>query len=176
MVASLDLSSGGAQCRQMPWHAGYVTPYHHTTPTSPTQYSVDRQSTAIKTDENCCKIVYCRAVITRSITTSCCNRLVVKWRIASAFWRIRLIIWTAAPPNVPLSVGIRAPPMVPWAPRVHASNHRCKKTFLRFLFRLLFTFLTFFYFPNVCHLYKTLAKFRAAGRLTRSTFKITATK
>jgi len=29
MVASLDLSSGGAQCRQIPWHAGYVTPYHH---------------------------------------------------------------------------------------------------------------------------------------------------
>jgi len=26
MVASLDLSSGGAQWRQMPWHAGYVTP------------------------------------------------------------------------------------------------------------------------------------------------------
>jgi len=26
IVASLDLSSGGAQCRQIPWHAGYVTP------------------------------------------------------------------------------------------------------------------------------------------------------
>lgn len=26
-VASLDLSNGGAQCLQIPWHAGYVTPY-----------------------------------------------------------------------------------------------------------------------------------------------------
>jgi len=37
-------------------------------------------------------------------------------------------------------------------------------------------FLTFFYFPNVFYFKKTLAKFRAASGLTRSTFKITATK
>ena len=43
------------------------------------------------------------------------------------------------------------------------------KTFFTFFFILVtfFTFLTFFYY---------LAKFRAASRLTRSTFKITATK
>jgi len=53
-----------------------------------------------------------------------------------------------------------------------------KKTFLRFFlfwsrFLRFSTFLilqTFFYFK------KTLAKFRAASRLTRSTFKVTATK
>jgi len=48
------------------------------------------------------------------------------------------------------------------------AGHRCKKPFLRFL--------AFFYFPNGFYLKKTLAKFRAASRLTRSTFKITATK
>ena len=47
--------------------------------------------------------------------------------------------------------------------------HRCKKTFF-------YVFNVFFYFPNVFYLKKTLAKFRAASRLTRSTFKITATK
>ena len=26
IVANLDLSNGGAQCLQIPWHAGYVTP------------------------------------------------------------------------------------------------------------------------------------------------------
>lgn len=30
MVASRDLSSGGAQCLQIPWQAGYVTPCGHT--------------------------------------------------------------------------------------------------------------------------------------------------
>jgi len=35
---------------------------------------------------------------------------------------------------------------------------------------------TFFYFPNVFLFLKTFAKFRAASRPTRSTFKITATK
>jgi len=45
-----------------------------------------------------------------------------------------------------------------------------------FYFGHVFTFLTFFYFPSVFLILKTLAKFRAASRLTRSTFKITATK
>ena len=65
-----------------------------------------------------------------------------------------------------------------YATNIHGRRHRCKKTFLRF-FSVLVTylrFLTCFYFPNVFRLKKTLAKFRAASRLTRSTFKITATK
>jgi len=33
-----------------------------------------------------------------------------------------------------------------------------------------------FYFPNVFYLKKTFEKFTAASRLTRSTFRITATK
>ena len=53
------------------------------------------------------------------------------------------------------------------------ATHRCKKRFLRF-----------FYFGHVLRILlskrflfkKTLAKFRAASRLTRSTFKITAAK
>ena len=44
-----------------------------------------------------------------------------------------------------------------------------------FYFGHVFTFFLRF-FPNVYYLKKTLAKFRAASRLTRSTFKITATK
>ena len=51
------------------------------------------------------------------------------------------------------------------------------KTFLRFF--ILVTFFYVFnviYFPNVFLFKKTLAKFRSASRLTRSTFKITATK
>ena len=49
--------------------------------------------------------------------------------------------------------------------------HRCKKTFFTFLFWSRFLrFLTFFYFLNVFYL-KTLAKFRAASRLTRSNFQ-----
>jgi len=54
--------------------------------------------------------------------------------------------------------------------------HNVKKRFLRFYSGHVFTFLSFFYFPNVFYFLKTLAKFRAASRLTRSTFKITATK
>ena len=57
------------------------------------------------------------------------------------------------------------------------TKHRCKKTFSTFLFwspfyiyNVFFIFQKFFYFK------KALAKFRAASRLTRSTFKITATK
>jgi len=52
------------------------------------------------------------------------------------------------------------------------------KTFFTFFyFGHVFTFLTFcFYFPNVFLFLKTLAKFRAARRLTRSNFKVTATK
>jgi len=46
-----------------------------------------------------------------------------------------------------------------------------KNVFTFFYFVTFFTFLTFFYFFK-----KTLAKFRAASRLTRNTFKITATK
>jgi len=57
------------------------------------------------------------------------------------------------------------------------TNHTCKKCFLRFFILVTFcNVLTFFYFPKVFYLKKTLAKFRAASRLTRSTFKITATK
>ena len=54
---------------------------------------------------------------------------------------------------------------------------RCKKRFFTFFsyFGHVFMFLTFFYFPKV-FFKKTLAKFRVASRLTRSTFKITATK
>jgi len=51
-----------------------------------------------------------------------------------------------------------------------------KNVFYFFYFWSLFTFLTFFYFPNVFYFKKTLAKFRAASRLIRSTFAITATK
>jgi len=52
-----------------------------------------------------------------------------------------------------------------------------KKRFLRFFILVTFLrFLAFFYFPDVLFLKETLAKFRAASRLTRSTFKITATK
>jgi len=54
------------------------------------------------------------------------------------------------------------------------------KTFLRFFYILVtffFTFLMFFfYFQNFFFIFKPLAKFRAASRLTRSIFKITATK
>jgi len=57
--------------------------------------------------------------------------------------------------------------------------HRCKKTF----FDVFFILVTFFYFfirfllsKRFFILKKTLAKFGAASRLTRSTFKITATK
>jgi len=52
---------------------------------------------------------------------------------------------------------------------------RCKKNFFYFFGHVFYVFLTFFYFPNVFYLKKT-AKFIAASRLTRSTFKITATK
>jgi len=57
-------------------------------------------------------------------------------------------------------------------------EHRCKKKVLLFYFGHVFKrFLNvFFNFPNVFYLKKTLAKFRTASRLTRSTFKITATK
>ena len=48
-----------------------------------------------------------------------------------------------------------------------------KKTFYVFYFGDVFNV---FYFPNVFYFKKTLAKFRTASRLTRSTFKITATK
>ena len=56
------------------------------------------------------------------------------------------------------------------------SRHRCKKRFYLFWSRfyvinVFLIFETFFIFKK-----KTLAKFRAASRLTRSTFKITATK
>ena len=53
-----------------------------------------------------------------------------------------------------------------------------KKSLLRFSYfgHVLFTFLTFFYFPNVFLFKKTLAKFRAARRLTRNTLKIIVTK
>jgi len=51
-----------------------------------------------------------------------------------------------------------------------------EKRFVHILFwSRFFTFLTFFYFPKV-FFKKTLAKFRAASRLTNSTFKISATK
>jgi len=55
----------------------------------------------------------------------------------------------------------------------YCKSHRCKKYI--FYFGHFFTFLTFFLFSKRFFL-KTLAKFRAASRLTRSTFKITATK
>ena len=70
----------------------------------------------------------------------------------------------------PQSCWLHSPAPTPTAPTF---NHRCKK---RFTFSILVTFLTFFYFPTVFHFKKTLAKFRTASRLTRSTFKITATK
>ena len=55
------------------------------------------------------------------------------------------------------------------------THHRCKKTLFYFghvfyVFNVFFIFQTFFLFLQ------TLAKFRAASRLTRSTFKITAKK
>jgi len=51
-----------------------------------------------------------------------------------------------------------------------------KKYFLRFLFRSRFLrFLTFFIFQTFFYFLNNLAKFRAASRLTRSTFKITTT-
>ena len=53
-----------------------------------------------------------------------------------------------------------------------------KNVFLAFFnFGHVFYVFNVFYFPKVFFiLEKTLAKFRAASRLTRSTFKITATK
>ena len=54
------------------------------------------------------------------------------------------------------------------------THHRCKKRFF-----ILVTFVTFFdgfLFFRRFYFKKTLAKFRAASKLTRSTFKITATK
>jgi len=50
-----------------------------------------------------------------------------------------------------------------------------KNAFYVFYFGHFFTFLTFFLFFKR-FLFKKTAKFRAAGRLTRSTFKITATE
>ena len=52
------------------------------------------------------------------------------------------------------------------------------KTFFTFFISVtFFTFLkTFFIFQTFFYFKRTLAKFRAASRLTRSTFKITATK
>ena len=61
-------------------------------------------------------------------------------------------------------------------PRV---RRRCKKRFLTFFFILVtfYVFSTFFSFSKRFFIFlKTLAQFRAASRLTRSTFKITATK
>ena len=58
----------------------------------------------------------------------------------------------------------------------HTDTIDVKKRFYVF-FLILVTFLTFFIFQTfVSILKKTLAKFRAASRLTRSTFKMTATK
>jgi len=51
-----------------------------------------------------------------------------------------------------------------------------KNVFYVFYFGHVFTFLTFFSFSERFLFKKTLAKFRAASRLTRSTFKITATE
>ena len=51
-----------------------------------------------------------------------------------------------------------------------------KKFFYVFYFGHVLTFFNVFYFPNVCYFSKNVAKFRAASRLTRSTFKITAKK
>ena len=51
-----------------------------------------------------------------------------------------------------------------------------KTFFYVFYFGHVFTFLTFFIFQTFFILKKTLAKFTAASRLTRSTFKIPATK
>jgi len=48
-----------------------------------------------------------------------------------------------------------------------------KRFYVFFILVACFAFLTFFYFPNV---FLKLAKFRAASMLTRSTFKMTATK
>jgi len=51
-------------------------------------------------------------------------------------------------------------------------SHRYKKRFYGyFILVTFFTFLTFFYFPNVFYILKKLA-----SRLTRTAFKITATK
>ena len=63
-------------------------------------------------------------------------------------------------------------------PTPASSDHRHKKTFFTFfLFWSRFNVFNAFYFPNVIYLKKkTLAKFTAASRLTRSTFRITATK
>ena len=52
-------------------------------------------------------------------------------------------------------------------------DHRCKKNFFYVFFN--FGHIFTFFFKGFLFL-KTLAKFRAASRLTRSTFKITATK
>ena len=52
-----------------------------------------------------------------------------------------------------------------------------KKRFLKFFYvGHVFYVFDVFYFPNVFYLKKTFAKFTAASRLTRSTFRITATK
>jgi len=51
-----------------------------------------------------------------------------------------------------------------------------KRFYVFFILVTVFYVFNVFYFPNVFYLKKTLAKFRVASRLTRSTFKITATK
>jgi len=55
-------------------------------------------------------------------------------------------------------------------------GHRCKKRFLTFLVTFFYVFNVFFIFQTFFLFLKTLAKVRAASRLTRSSFKITATK
>jgi len=60
---------------------------------------------------------------------------------------------------------------------VHVNSIDVKRRFFRFLFRSHFLrFLTFYQFSKRFLFLKTSARFRAASRLTGSTFKITATK
>jgi len=63
------------------------------------------------------------------------------------------------------------------APETCFRQFKKKRFYVFFILVTFFTFFNvFFYFRNVFLFLKMLAKFRAASRLTRSTFKITATK
>jgi len=64
--------------------------------------------------------------------------------------------------------------LIPYILAVTLYNIDVKNVFTLFILVTFFTFLTSFLFSKRFLFKKTLAKFRAASRLTRSTFKITA--
>jgi len=91
----------------------------------------------------------------------------ISWAICKSAPRSRQI--TMPTPTTQLFTG-RMPFLPP--------NQQCQSTEGKTLKAIIDIKIDFyvFYFPNVFYIKKTLAKFRAASRLTRSTSKITATK